>query len=144
MPKLYTEQMDAEGLGRKLLLTPSGDPAQPLKSRPWVQRLQALSSSLNAGAVKGGCLAEERLLGALRQSVPRTAASIYTLMNNRVSNILAHVLGIPCHTTRVAADFLRILGLFRRSSGIALHPAQKALSHLSPFNCQGCRPLSCL
>ena len=33
---IYTEQMDAEGLGRKLLLTPSGDPAEPLKSRPWV------------------------------------------------------------------------------------------------------------
>ena len=32
---LYTEQMDAAGLGRKLLLTPSGDPAEPLKSRPW-------------------------------------------------------------------------------------------------------------
>ena len=33
---LYTEQLDVEGLGRKLLLTPSGDPAEPLKSRPWV------------------------------------------------------------------------------------------------------------
>ena len=33
---LYTEQMDAEGLGRKLLLTPSGDPRRALKSRPWV------------------------------------------------------------------------------------------------------------
>ena len=34
--------------------------------------LQALSSSLNAGAAKGGCLGRgERLLGALRQSVPQ-------------------------------------------------------------------------
>ena len=32
----YTEQMDAEGLGRKLLLTPAVTPAEPLKSRPWV------------------------------------------------------------------------------------------------------------
>ena len=35
-PLIYTEQMDAEGLGRKLLLTPSGDPRATPKSRPWV------------------------------------------------------------------------------------------------------------
>ena len=35
-PILYTEQMDAEGLGRKLLLTPTADPRQFLKSRLWV------------------------------------------------------------------------------------------------------------
>ena len=71
--------MDAEGLGRKLLLTPSGD----LRRAPEKQTmgtvtashkmltLQALSSSLNAGTAKRGAWAEERLLGALRQSVPQ-------------------------------------------------------------------------
>ena len=34
-PFFYTEQMDAEGLGRKLLLTPLVTPAEPLQSRPW-------------------------------------------------------------------------------------------------------------
>ena len=28
-PRLYTEQMDAEGLGRKLLLTPPATPNNP-------------------------------------------------------------------------------------------------------------------
>ena len=34
--RLYTEQMDAEGLGRKLLPTPLVTSAEPLKSRLWV------------------------------------------------------------------------------------------------------------
>ena len=33
---LYTEQMDTEGLGGKLLLTPSSDPRRAPESRPWV------------------------------------------------------------------------------------------------------------
>ena len=42
-------------------------------------------------------------------------------------NLVAHVCGDPlsrytCRPTRVAADFLRILGCFRCSSSIALHP----------------------
>ena len=61
---LYTEQMDAEGLGRKLLLNPSGDHRRTAEKPtvgtvPASQKkltLQALSSSLNAGAAKGGCL----------------------------------------------------------------------------------------
>ena len=41
--------------------------------------------------------------------------------------IVAHVCGDPlsrytCRATRVAADFLRIVGFFRCSSSIALHP----------------------
>ena len=60
---IYTEQMDAEGLGRKLLLTPSGDPrgtpemqtVSAVTASPKMLTLQALSSSLNAGAAKGGC-----------------------------------------------------------------------------------------
>ena len=70
--------MDAEGLGRKLLLTPSGDPRRTPEKQTMgtvtashkVLTLQALSNSLNAGTAKGGGVwAEERLLGALRQFV---------------------------------------------------------------------------
>ena len=71
--------MDAEGLGRKLLLTPSGDPRRAPEKQAvgtvtashQMLTLQALSSSHNAGAAKRGHRAEERLLGALRQSVPQ-------------------------------------------------------------------------
>ena len=69
--------MDAEGLGRKLLLTPSGDPRRTPEKQSVVTvtafqkmlTLQALSSSLNAGAA--AAWAEEGLLGALLQSVPQ-------------------------------------------------------------------------
>ena len=33
---IYTEQKDAEGLGRKLLLTSSGDPRRAPESRLWI------------------------------------------------------------------------------------------------------------
>ena len=70
--------MDAEGLGRELLLTPSGDPRRPPEKQTVgtvtashkMLTLQTLSSSLNADTAKRGCLAEEMLLSALRQSVP--------------------------------------------------------------------------
>ena len=63
-PKLYAEQMDAEGLGRKLLLAPSDDRRRTPEKRTVgsvtasqkMLNLQALSSSLNAGAAKRGCL----------------------------------------------------------------------------------------
>ena len=50
---------------------PLAIPAEPLKSRPWVTvtasqimpALQALSSSLNAGAAKGGCLGRGEAFG---------------------------------------------------------------------------------
>ena len=56
--------MDAEGLGRELLLTPSGDPRiapekQTVSVSHKMLNLQALLSSLNAGTAKRGCLAEE-------------------------------------------------------------------------------------
>ena len=66
MPRLflYTEQMDAEGLGRKLLLTPSADPRTipekqtvgTVTASHKMLTLQALSSSLNAGTATGGSL----------------------------------------------------------------------------------------
>ena len=63
--------MDAEGLGRKLLLTPSGDPRRA-PEKPTVGTvttshkmltLQALSSSLNAGTAKRGCLGRGEAFG---------------------------------------------------------------------------------
>ena len=80
--------MDAEGLGRKLLLTLSGD----LRRTPEKQTvgsvtasqnvltLQALSSSLNAGAAKGGLPGPRATFWVPSGSLsPKTAASIYTL-----------------------------------------------------------------
>ena len=72
--------MDTEDLGRKLLLTLSGDPCRTpemqtvgtVTASHKVLTLQALSSSLNAGAAKWGCLGRGEALGALRQSVPQT------------------------------------------------------------------------
>ena len=69
--------MDAEGLGRKLLLIPPMTPEEPhgnqtvgtVTASHKMLTLHALSSSLDAGTAKRGCLAEERFLGDLRQSV---------------------------------------------------------------------------
>ena len=69
--QIKTEQMDAEGLGRKLLLTPSGDPRRApekqtvgavTKSRKMLT-LQVLSSSLSAGTAKRGCLGRGEAFG---------------------------------------------------------------------------------
>ena len=68
---VYTKQMGAEGLGRKLPLTPSSDPPrtpekQTVGTLPASQNmltLQALSSSLHAGAAKGGCLGRGEAFG---------------------------------------------------------------------------------
>ena len=81
--------MDAEGLGRKLLLTAPGDPQQPLK-RPLgtvsashkILTLQALWSSLNASAAEGGCLGRGEALGALRQSVPQNSRVHLHIIDN--------------------------------------------------------------
>ena len=62
--------MDAEGLGRKLL-TPSGDPRRTPEKQTLgtvtashkILTLQALSSSLNAGTVKWGCLGRGEAFG---------------------------------------------------------------------------------
>ena len=58
----------------------------------------------------------------LETGAARSASKSFDLRS-----IVAHVCGDPlsrytCRATRVAADFLRILGLFRCSSSIALHP----------------------
>ena len=63
--------MDAEGLGRGLLLTPLGTPRKSLKSRTVgtvtashkMLTLQALSSSLNAGTAKRGFLGQGKAFG---------------------------------------------------------------------------------
>ena len=70
---------------------------------------------------------------------------ITAIVSQHRAIIVAHVCrDLLSRYTRFAADFLRILGLSRCGSGIALHPPKKALSHLSSFNCQGCRTSSCL
>ena len=84
-PFFLTEQMDAEGLGRKLLLTASGDPRKApekhtvgtVAASHEMLTLQALSSSLNAGAAKRGSL------GRVPSSSlsPKPAASICTFLN---------------------------------------------------------------
>ena len=73
----YTEQMDAEGLGRGLLLTRLGTPQKSLKSRLQVlwrhltkwpcKHFRALSMS---ALQREAFWAKERLLGDLRQPVP--------------------------------------------------------------------------
>ena len=63
--------MDAEGLGRKLLLTPSADPRRTPEKQTLgtvtashkMLTLQALSSSLNAGTAKGGCVGRGEAFG---------------------------------------------------------------------------------
>ena len=78
--KIYTEQMHAEGLGRKLLLTPSGD-ARKAPEKQTVGTVISISQNANPASTfklsegrhrkDGAAWAEERLLGALRQSVPQ-------------------------------------------------------------------------
>ena len=93
--------MDAEGLGRKLLLIPPGDPWTPLKSRllvPW-RHLTKCSLCKHFRALSMPALQredawpEERLLGDLQQSVPQ---------NGRVH---LHILELP--SLRISwGDFL--------------------------------------
>ena len=80
--------MDAEGLGRKLLLTPSGDPRRTpekqtvgtVSASHKMLTLQALSTSLSAGTERGGLPGPRRGFWVPSGSPsPRTAASIYTL-----------------------------------------------------------------
>ena len=84
---IYTEQMDAEGLGRKLLLTPPPRPPETPEKQTVgtvtashkMLTLQALSSSLNASTAKRGCLGREKALEVTSSSLsPKTAPSIYT------------------------------------------------------------------
>ena len=78
-PTLFkTEQMDAEGLGRKLLLTPSGDPRRTPKKQTVgtvtashkMLTLQALASSLNAGTVRKGSLGRGEAFGCPPAACP--------------------------------------------------------------------------
>ena len=77
--------MDAEGLGRKLLPTPSSDTSRApekqtvgtVTASQTMLTLQALSSSLNAGAAQRG--RGEAFGCPPVVCPPRTTASIYTL-----------------------------------------------------------------
>ena len=63
--------MDAEGLGRKLLLTRPATAGRPLRTRLWgtwqhltkCSHLKALSNSLNAGTAQRGCLGRGKAFG---------------------------------------------------------------------------------
>ena len=85
------EQMDAEGLGRKLLLTPSGGPCRTpdkqtvgtVTAFQTMFALQALSSSLNAGTAKGGCLGRGEVFVTTRSS----AETPPTLSNNVMAKV---------------------------------------------------------
>ena len=81
---IYTEQMDAEGLGRKLLLTPP----PPLKSRLWALSLWISHNAHPPSTFEfSQCRhCKERLPGPRKgfwvtsgNLSPKTAASIYTL-----------------------------------------------------------------
>ena len=68
--QFYTEQMDAEGLGHKLLRNPLATPATPqnktvgtVTASDKMLTLQALSSSLNARTAKRGCLGRGQAFG---------------------------------------------------------------------------------
>ena len=78
----YTEQTDAEGLGRKLLPTPTPPEKQTVGTVTASHKmltLQALSSSFNAGTAKRGCLGKEGLWVTSGSLSPKTAPSIYTV-----------------------------------------------------------------
>ena len=93
--QIYTEQMDTEGLGRKVLLTPHWRPPENTPKEQTVATatashemltLQALSSSLNTGTAQ----CRERLPGPRKgfwvtssSLSPKTAASIYTFLTER-------------------------------------------------------------
>ena len=89
LTNFYTEQVDAEGLGRKLLLTllvtprraPEKQTIGTATASHKMLTLQVLSSSLNApGTAKGGLPGPRRGFWVLSGSLsPRTTASIYTL-----------------------------------------------------------------
>ena len=80
-PRICTEQMDADGLGRKLLLirpprpptTPEKQTLGTLTASHKMLTLQALSSSLHASTAKRGYLGRGEALGYLRQSVPQNS-----------------------------------------------------------------------
>ena len=80
--------MDADGVGRKLLLTFAGDPCRApekqtvgsVKPSHKMLTLQALSSSLNAGTAKGGYLGRGEVFWVPSGSLSlRMAASNYLL-----------------------------------------------------------------
>ena len=55
----------------------------------------------------------------------------------RERGLVAHDCGYPlsrhtCRATRVAADFLDFIAFCRCSTGVALHPLEILVSHLSP------------
>ena len=99
--------MDAEGLGRKLLLTPSGDP----RRAPEKQTVGTVTAAQKMITLQA--------------------------LSDCLSTLVAHDCGYPllrytCRATRVAADFLDFRAFCRCSTGVALHPLKILVSHLPP------------
>ena len=105
-------------------------------------------SNLQIEKIHAECVLQEISLNSLLPMTPTQKRKLYFYCRLAVSDILnltfstgpfwsmflptivAHACGDPlsrytCRATRVAADFLRILGFFRCSSSIALHPPLK-------------------
>ena len=80
--------MDAEGLGRKLLLTFPGDPRRTPEKQTLgtvtasrkMLTLQAFSSSLNAGTAKGGCVGRGEACGCPPAVCPTERPRPFTIL----------------------------------------------------------------
>ena len=88
--------MDAEGLGHRLLLTPSADPRRTpekqtvgtVTASQKMLSLQALSRFLNAGPANGGCLGRGEAPGCLRQSVPQNGRVHLHIIDTNLAKII--------------------------------------------------------
>ena len=115
--------MDAEGLGRKLLLTPSGDPRRPPEKQTKgtvtashkMLTLQALSSSLNAGTAKGGWLGKRCPPAVCPPEWPHpfTHYRFYSLLTEIYWNLSWHWCNYFVHTVleSIAKDDIRTSNL---------------------------------
>ena len=84
--------MDAKGLGRKLLLTLSGDPRRTPEKQTVgtvTASQKMLSRALSIPVLqRGAAWAEERLLGALRQPVPQNGRVHLHIIETRLPVII--------------------------------------------------------
>ena len=147
--------MDAEGLGRKLLLTPSSEPRRAperqtvgtVKESHKMLTLQALSSFLNARlSQKGAAWAEERPLGAWSGSLsPKTAASMCSVL--KVGGWIRGALdlqnrGAPfCPQFAWKRSFLKVFGENLRQTwgapSLQIRRATDPIPHLKPSDLLG-------
>ena len=102
---LCAEQMDAEDLDRKLLLTPSGDPRRtpenqtvgPVAASRKMLTLQALSSFLNTSTARRSCLGRGEAFGcppAVRAPERPRPFTHYRFSAGNLGRLTGHVVGI--------------------------------------------------